>query len=134
MEGPLAASGSALTLDVPESLVGSWDAMRLEQIATNLLTNAIKYGERRPIAVRLEELPDARARLTVRDHGIGIAAEHLERIFGRFERAVSVRHFGGFGLGLWIVRQVVEALGGTIRVDSVPGAGATFTVELPREA
>ncbi len=133
MEGPLAASGSALTLDVPESLVGSWDAIRLEQIATNLLTNAIKYGERRPIEVRLEALADASARLTVRDHGIGIAAEHLERIFGRFERAVSVRHFGGFGLGLWIVRQVVEALGGTIRVDSLPGEGATFTVDLPRE-
>jgi signal transduction histidine kinase len=134
MEGPLAASGSVLRLDVPEALVGSWDAMRLEQIATNLLTNAIKYGERGPIEVRLEQVAGVRARLTVRDHGIGIAPEHLERIFGRFERAVSVRHFGGFGLGLWIVRQVVDALGGTIRVDSAPGAGATFTVELPLAA
>lgn len=132
MEGPLNASGSELRLDAPERLVGLWDPMRLDQIATNLLTNAIKYGERRPIDVRLEAVDGASVRLRVQDHGIGIAHEHLARIFGRFERAVSVRHFGGFGLGLWIVRQVVEALGGTIEVESAPGEGATFTVLLPR--
>jgi signal transduction histidine kinase len=69
----------------------------------------------------------------VRDHGIGIAPEHQSRIFQRFERAVSERHYGGFGLGLWIVKQIVESLGGDIRVESQPGKGATFTVALPLE-
>jgi signal transduction histidine kinase len=68
----------------------------------------------------------------VRDHGIGISTEEQARIFQRFERAVPVRHYGGFGLGLWLVRQLVETLGGTVRVESRVGEGATFTVELPR--
>jgi signal transduction histidine kinase len=74
----------------------------------------------------------ASALIRVRDQGIGIAPEHHDRIFGRFERAVSNRHFGGLGLGLWITRQLVEAMGGRISVKSVPNEGATFTVELPR--
>jgi signal transduction histidine kinase len=65
------------------------------------------------------------------DHGIGISAQDLQRIFGRFERAVPIRHYGGLGLGLYITRQVVAAHGGTVAVTSTPGAGATFTVELP---
>jgi signal transduction histidine kinase len=72
------------------------------------------------------------ARLIVRDEGIGIAPEDLSRLFGRFERAVSVRHYGGLGLGLYISREITEALGGRVHVDSLPDAGATFTVELPR--
>ena len=71
------------------------------------------------------------ARLQVRDEGIGIAPENQERIFERFERAVSERHFGGFGVGLWVARKVVEAHGGAIRVRSEGGAGSEFTVELP---
>ena len=71
------------------------------------------------------------ARLAVRDRGIGIAPADQARIFERFERAASARHYGGLGLGLWIARQVVDAHGGRIRVDSAPGAGSTFTVELP---
>ena len=70
--------------------------------------------------------------IAVRDFGIGIAPEHLERIFVRFERAVSAQHYGGLGLGLYIVRQTVDALGGSIRVRSTPGVETTFTVELPR--
>ena len=75
---------------------------------------------------------DDRARLVVRDQGIGIAPEHLSRIFERFERAVSAHNYGGLGLGLYIVRQIVEAHGGAIHVTSTPGEGSTFVVDLPR--
>jgi len=109
---------------------GSWDRVRIEQIATNLLTNAIKYGKGKPIEVRVERDATS-ARLVVQDHGIGISPEDQLRIFQRFERAVSARHFGGLGLGLWIARQLVDAHGGTIRVTSSPNEGATFEVELP---
>jgi signal transduction histidine kinase len=123
---------SRLVLELPEELPGRSDRMRLEQVAENLLTNAIKYGAGKPIRVRLEAGPE-RITLTVRDEGIGIAPEHQARIFERFERAVSERNYGGLGLGLYITRTIVEALGGTIRVQSEPGQGACFTVELPRE-
>ncbi|MFL5345126.1 MAG: GAF domain-containing protein [Hyalangium sp.] len=111
-------------------LVGRWDRLRLEQIVTNLLSNALKYGAGHPVAVDTRVI-GAHAQLTVRDEGIGIAPEALPRIFGRFERAVSERHYGGLGLGLYITRQIVVALGGTVHVESLPGQGATFTVELP---
>ena len=124
-------AGVALTLDVPEPVLGYWDRQRLEQIVSNLLSNAIKFGAGEPVEVRLRA-QDGVATLTVRDHGIGIAAEDQARIFERFERAVTSKHYGGFGLGLWIVRQVIEALGGTIEVDSEIGAGSRFTVALPQ--
>ncbi|MGC4120932.1 MAG: ATP-binding protein [Myxococcales bacterium] len=114
----------------PEPVVGRWDRLRVEQVVVNLLTNAMKYGCGKPIDLTLKTT-EGRARLEVRDRGIGIAPEDQARIFARFERAVSSRHFGGLGLGLWIARQVVEAHGGTISVASKPGEGATFTVELP---
>jgi signal transduction histidine kinase len=72
-----------------------------------------------------------RALVEVEDQGIGIAPRDQERIFGRFERAVSARQYGGLGIGLWIARCLVEAHGGTIRVRSAPDEGSTFTVELP---
>jgi signal transduction histidine kinase len=121
-----------LNLHLDRPLVGSWDRLRLEQITTNLVSNAIKYGPGAPVEVVLNaEGPSAVLR--VRDHGIGIAAADQARIFERFERAVSSRSYGGFGLGLWIVRRVADAFGGAVAVDSAPGAGATFTVTLPRE-
>jgi signal transduction histidine kinase len=104
----------------------------VEQVLSNLLANAAKYGRGKPIEVILES-DAASARLIVRDHGIGIAPADKERIFGRFERAVSARHYGGLGLGLYISRQLVDAHGGTMRVESELAKGATFTVELPRE-
>ena len=70
--------------------------------------------------------------MAVRDRGIGMSADDLGRIFGRFERAVSERNYGGLGLGLWIVRQVAEAMGGSISAESQPDRGSTFTVRLPR--
>jgi signal transduction histidine kinase/putative methionine-R-sulfoxide reductase with GAF domain len=123
-------AGSAVQLAIDGELRGRWDRTRIDQVVSNLLSNAIKYGQGKPIDVAASRAHD-RAIVVVRDHGIGIAAEDQARIFGRFERAVSSRHFGGLGLGLWIVRQIVEAHGGTIAVESAPGEGAQFRVELP---
>lgn len=123
-------AGSPITLHAPQPVPGVFDRLRTEQILTNLLSNAIKYGPGKPIDVRVSADASV-AVLQVRDRGIGIALEHQERIFARFERAVSVRHYGGLGLGLYIVRQVLDALGGTISVRSQEGAGSTFTVTLP---
>ena len=122
--------GSPLSFRTEQATFGSWDRMRIDQVVTNLLTNAIKYGEGRAIEVEVSR-HGAFGRVVVRDHGIGIAPEHQRRIFERFERAASARHYGGFGLGLWIARQIVEASGGTITVESAAGAGSTFIVELP---
>lgn len=125
-------SGSALEIDV-SSVVGYWDRDQLEQIFINLLSNAIKYGEGKPIRVSLELCRDDEwVRLQVRDHGQGISEEAKHRIFDRFERASSGGHQAGLGLGLFIVRTLVEAHGGTIRVDGEVGKGSCFTVELPR--
>ena len=128
----LAKSGCALTLELDPSCVGIWDRFRLEQIMTNLLANAIKYGRGAPIVVGLRSEPE-RAALMVKDNGIGIAEEDQARIFERFERAVSHRNFGGLGLGLWITKELVVALGGSISLKSMPGQGAEFTVLLPKE-
>jgi signal transduction histidine kinase len=111
-------------------VTGLWDRLRLDQVFTNLLSNALKYGRGKPVHVRVEAEGD-RARLTVRDRGIGISLDDQARIFGRFERAVSERNFGGLGLGLWIAKQIIDRHGGTIAVDSEPGEGSTFIVELP---
>jgi signal transduction histidine kinase len=126
-------AGSSMSVEAPPTVQGRWDVMRLEQIVTNLVDNAIKYGAGRPIHLRLTA-EDTHATLTVRDEGIGIAPEHLSRIFGRFERAVSERNYGGLGLGLYISKTLVEALGGELRVESTLGQGTTFTVRLPRHA
>jgi signal transduction histidine kinase len=126
-------AGCTIRLRADAPLVGRWDRMRLDQVATNLLSNAIKYGAGKPVEV-IAEGDGPRAILTVRDHGIGISEADQRRIFQRFERAVSKRNYGGFGLGLWIVRQIVESLGGVVRVQSAPGGGSLFTVELRRAA
>jgi PAS domain S-box-containing protein len=123
------SAGCEVRLEAPGPVRGMWDQLRLEQVVTNLLTNAFKYGAGRPIHLRTWE-EAGKAKLQVKDEGIGIDPAHHRRIFGMFERAVSDRHYGGLGLGLYITRQIVESLGGTIYVDSVPGQGATFTVEL----
>ncbi len=111
-------------------LVGRWDRLRLEQVITNLLSNAVKYGAGKPVHMRVEPEGE-KARLTVWDEGIGIEPRLLARIFEKFERAVSERHYGGLGLGLYISRQIVEALGGSISVESEINQGARFTVRLP---
>jgi len=121
--------GSELSIVAHEPIIGHWDRNRLEQVITNLISNALKYGRGQPIRVSVEA--GACARLSVRDCGVGIAPEDPERIFDRFERASSSRNFGGIGLGLWIVKEITRALGGEVRVDSALGSGSTFTVELP---
>jgi c-di-GMP phosphodiesterase len=123
-------SGSEVVLAMPAAVVGTWDRARLEAVVMNLVTNAVKFGSGKPIEISVQTT-ESRAVLTVRDQGIGVSAEDRKRIFERFERAVSQRHFGGFGLGLWVAREAVEAHGGTIRVETRAGAGSEFTVELP---
>jgi len=123
-------AGCDVSVEADEALVGRWDRARMDQVLSNLLGNALKYGAGAPIHVSARR-DGERARLIVRDHGIGIAESERERIFERFERAVSSKHYGGLGLGLYIVRRVVDAHGGEIRCESTPGAGATFTVALP---
>jgi PAS domain S-box-containing protein len=112
---------------------GNWDRRRLEQVVLNLVSNAIKYGEGKPIDIGLEDR-GAEVRLVIEDHGIGIATGDQSRIFDAFERAAPVQNFAGLGLGLYITRRIVEAHGGTIEVSSTPGEGATFVVTLPRQA
>ena len=109
---------------------GRFDAMRVEQVVANLISNAMKYGAGHPVELRLSR-QGAMARIEITDAGIGIAASEQSRIFRRFERAVSLRQFGGLGLGLYISQQIVEAHGGTIGVRSAPERGSVFTVELP---
>jgi signal transduction histidine kinase len=128
-EEEAAHAGCELRVDAV-AVRGRWDRFRLDQVVTNLVGNAVKYGPGKPVTVVLRQV-EGSARIDVTDHGIGIPREAQERIFGRFERAVSDRNYGGFGLGLWIARRVVEALGGEVSVESEPGHGATFTIVLP---
>ncbi|MCA1825988.1 MAG: MASE1 domain-containing protein [Myxococcales bacterium] len=130
-EVPLAEAGCKVELTAEGDLHGQWDPARLEQVVDNLISNAVKYGAGKPVEIHLRDRGD-RAEIEVRDHGIGIEHGDQQRIFERFERAVSRRRFGGFGLGLWIARRVIEAHGGAIRLTSAPGTGSTFIVELPR--
>jgi signal transduction histidine kinase len=132
MREELERAQTPITLDL-EPVEGHWDRSRIEQVVTNLVSNAGKYGRGAPIEVRVKRDGD-RATLVVVDHGIGIAPDDQERIFRRFERATSARKFSGLGLGLWITSELVRAHGGTIAVQSEPGSGATFTVTLPLAA
>jgi len=126
-----AAAACPLSLRFEAPLVALLDANRMDQIITNLIGNALKYGAGAPIEISGEG-DEAVVRLTVRDHGIGISPADQERIFLRFERAADERQYSGAGLGLWITSELVKALGGRITLHSVPGAGAAFTVVLPR--
>ncbi|HEX5753022.1 MAG TPA: ATP-binding protein [Archangium sp.] len=128
-----AQAGCAVDFPATPPVHGYWDPLRLDQVLVNLLSNAAKYGAGKPIHVRVT-VEDERTRLMVRDEGIGIAPADLPRLFSRFGRAVSERHYGGLGLGLFISKQIVEAMQGSIRVESELARGSTFTVELPLRA
>jgi len=130
MEVSRAMSGCTLNIEGPRPVGGLFDRLRLEGVITNLLDNAFKFGARKPVDVTVEAR-EGNAVLTVRDQGIGISEDDQARIFQRFVRAVPETNYGGFGLGLWSVRQVVEAHGGRIQVKSQVGQGAAFVVTLP---
>lgn len=126
----LQATGCEVELEMPAALPARVDQIRFEQIVINFLTNAMRYAAGKPIEISLEE-KDGQAILKVRDRGIGISEEDQKRIFDRFERILSSSNYGGLGLGLFIVRQIVSAHGGSVWVESKPGVGSTFIVSLP---
>lgn len=126
----LALSGNTVSLEVQAAVTGLWDRARLEQVLVNLLSNAAKYAPGRPIEVRVGNSA-TRAFVRVKDHGPGVPKQDQERIFRRFERASQASEVSGLGLGLYIARHILEAFGGTLRVESEAGHGATFILELP---
>ena len=125
-----AHAGCAVAVKAPVAIEGRWDRLRVEQVLTNLLGNAIKYASGQPIEISAERHGDA-AIVEVRDHGPGIADVDLPRIFERFERAAPPRHYSGLGLGLYVAREIATAHGGSIAARNPPDGGACFTVRLP---
>ncbi len=126
--------GVPLALTVPDSLVVTWDRLALEQIMDNLVSNAIKYGGSTPVGI-MARAGGGWVHIEVRDGGAGIPAADWERVFGRFERAVGLgERRSGFGIGLWVVGQLVTAMGGTVTVGDAPGGGGLFTLALPQHA
>ncbi|MGG7651523.1 Signal transduction histidine kinase [Pseudomonas frederiksbergensis] len=124
------AAESSVTLEAEQPVVGSWDEFRIEQVISNLLTNALRYGAKSPITVRVYSESD-QAWVEVRDSGIGIDEENQMRIFQQFERVTAKHAVAGLGLGLFISEQIVAAHGGSITVESQIGEGALFRVCLP---
>ncbi|MGK5061965.1 hybrid sensor histidine kinase/response regulator [Janthinobacterium sp. LB3P112] len=125
-----ATTGSVLQVQAVESIEGFWDAFRVEQIVVNLISNAVRYGQGQPVEISLARTQNS-AVIEVRDHGIGINARDQERIFDAFERVIHQDRTGGLGLGLFITKQLVDAHGGAITLQSQPGNGALFSVTLP---
>lgn len=134
--GRLSDQFTRSSYDIPvikrcEGASGYWDRMRVEQIVTNLLTNAIKYGNKNPISISIES-DDKNVSFIVKDQGIGISEENVGKIFNRFERAVNSNEYSGLGLGLYITKQIVLSLKGEITVKTKLGEGSTFKVTLPK--
>ncbi len=123
-------SGSRISVEAEAPVIGVWDRERIEQAVGNLVENAIKFGAGQRIEVSVGAR-DGTATVSVRDHGIGISAEQVGTLFQRYQRGVSAENFGGLGLGLYVVRIIVEAHGGTVRAESRIGEGAAFIVQLP---
>ncbi|WP_437880115.1 hybrid sensor histidine kinase/response regulator [Pseudomonas sp. LRF_L74] len=123
-------AGCELSLEVDGELPGVWDELRIEQVISNLLSNALRYGAGKPVRVRAG-LRDARACVEVCDGGVGIAVADQARIFQQFERASGSETVAGLGLGLFISEQIVLAHGGHIELESDAGKGSLFRVLLP---
>jgi signal transduction histidine kinase len=130
LEEELSQSGVQVRVHAEGPVQGSWDLLRLEQVVDNLLSNAVKYGKGQPVDLTVST-DGTTAKLVVRDQGVGVAPEDQERLFERFERVKLDRGATGYGVGLWIVRRVVEAHGGSISVESRLDEGSSFIVQLP---
>jgi signal transduction histidine kinase len=126
------AAETEVSFTGPEPVEGHWDEFRIEQVVSNLITNALRYGGRSPVKVRVYREGDE-ARIEVEDNGIGISAENQKRIFQQFERVSAKTVVAGLGLGLFISEQIVAAHGGSIVVESEINEGALFRVCLPIE-
>jgi signal transduction histidine kinase len=120
-----------VTLEIEPNVRGLWDRRGLEQVVTNLLTNAIKYAPGTEVRVCVNKPHEEQVRLIIRDQGMGIPREDQNKLFNRFARASDSGPVSGLGLGLYIVKQLVTLHEGTVGIESEPGQGATFTVELP---
>ncbi len=125
-----AKAGCALTFESSGACVGVWDRVRLEQVASNLIENAIKYAAGKPIHVTLSKR-DGEVALTVSDQGPGLTDAALSKLFDRFGRAAPTRHYGGLGIGLYISHEIIAAHGGTIAAENRGSGGARFTVRMP---
>lgn len=130
MKPEFEAKKCSLEVNIQKDIHGKWDSLRIEQVITNLLSNALKFGQDRPVEINVVA-DAAKVYIRVRDHGLGIPVQDQQRIFACFERAASEKHYSGLGLGLYITKQIVVAHDGTIQVESVEGNGACFLVELP---
>ncbi|WP_408095499.1 ATP-binding protein [Peredibacter sp. HCB2-198] len=126
----VSGSGEPIVENVSEAR-GEWDPLRIDQVLTNIITNAIRYGQGKPITIKVKNYEES-VRISVKDQGLGIAKSDQEKIFQRYERGLIAREVSGLGLGLFICQQIVEAHGGSIWVESEVNQGATFFVDLPR--
>jgi PAS domain S-box-containing protein len=133
LDEELRQSGVEIRVQAQGPVEGAWDRLRLGQVIDNLLSNAVKYGKGRPVDLRVST-DGTMAKLVVSDQGVGIAPEDQERLFDRFERVRLNKDVVGYGVGLWIVRRVVDAHGGSVTVESRLGEGANFIVQLPARA
>ena len=132
LQAAASKAGCTLSLSTDRHVSVHWDHVRIDQVMTNLIANAIKYGPGKPVRISLHRAGEHTVRIEVEDEGSGIPEHDLSRIFGRFERASSLRHHGGLGLGLYVAREIVEAHGGSITARNKPDGGACFSVSLPR--
>lgn len=130
LEHAMSKSPLTVSIEGPEFLYGYFDKLRVEQVVTNLVSNAVKYGNGKPVTVQVMSYNGTMG-IAVTDHGLGISKEDQAKVFHRFERA-SAQAKAGYGLGLWIVSSIVEAMHGSIRLASELGKGTTITVTLPR--
>jgi len=122
---------SSLRLETPPTLPVTLDRLATEQIIDNLVSNAIKYGAHTPVELAAEGAA-GQVRITIRDHGCGITEQDRSRVFQRFERLGRGEQRSGFGVGLWVVGQLVEAMNGGVAIEDAPGGGALFRVTLPQ--
>lgn len=129
-EEQIKKSNYDVTTEIRNNIFGCWDKVRIEQVISNLISNAIKYGDRKPISIQVNKRNN-QALFIIKDNGIGITSPFQKQIFERFARGVSPKHYRGLGVGLYISKNIIEAHGGSIKVKSVLRKGSLFSVELP---